>query len=131
NFIYINNTFLPAAQAALPVSDLALQRGYGIFDFFKTLQGRPVFLEAHLDRFYRSAAQMRLPLQKSREELKALITELQQRNDLPESGIRLTLTGGCSPDGYSITEPNLVITQQPLQLPAPDVFEKGLRLLSY
>jgi len=130
-FIYLNNAFVPAAQAALQVSDLALQRGYGIFDFFKTLEGRPLFLDEHLDRFFRSAAQMRLPLQKSREELKTVITELLQHNDLPASGIRLTLTGGYSPDGYSITEPNLVITQQPLQLPARDAFEKGLRLLSY
>ncbi|GAA0557723.1 aminotransferase class IV [Chitinophaga japonensis] len=130
-FTYINNTFVPAAAAALQVSDLALQRGYGIFDFFKTLEGRPVFLEEHLDRFCTSAAQMRLPLQKSREELKGIIRELLQRNHLPASGIRLTLTGGYSPDGYSITAPNLVITQQPLRLPAADAFEQGLRLLSY
>src|SRR6185312_6948690 len=42
-----------------------------------------------------------------------------------------TLTGGYSPDGYTLSEPNLIITQNPIQLPMPDVYEKGIRLVSY
>lgn len=130
-FVYINDSFVPASQAALQVSDLAIQRGYGIFDFFKTLGHTPVFLNEHLDRFYNSAAQMRLEPGKDRQQLKAVIEELLQKNNIPDAGIKITLTGGYSPDGYSITRPNMIITQQPLKLPDPAAFQKGLRLISH
>ena len=129
--VYINGAFLPASQAALQVSDLAIQRGYGIFDFFKTLDHLPVFLDEHLDRFYHSAEQMRLDPGKDREQLREVIRELAEQNNIANAGIKITLTGGYSPDGYSITRPNLIITQQPLKMPDKAVFQQGLRLMSY
>jgi branched-chain amino acid aminotransferase len=129
--VYINDAFLPASKAALQVSDLAIQRGYGIFDFFKTLDHMPVFLDEHLDRFYHSAEQMRLDPGKDREQLREVIRELAEQNNIADAGIKITLTGGYSPDGYSITRPNLIITQQALKMPDKAVFQKGLRLMSY
>jgi branched-chain amino acid aminotransferase len=130
-FAFVNGELLPVSTASLLIGDLSVQRGYGIFDFFKTLGGRPVFLDAHLDRFFHSAARMRLEPGKSREELKEMIATLQHRNDLPDSGIRLTLTGGYSPDGFAPATPNLVITQQPLvSIPVPEL-TKTIRLVSY
>ena len=130
-FVFVNGELLPVSTASLLISDLSIQRGYGIFDFFKTLGGRPIFPDAHLDRFFYSATRMRLDHGKSREELKEMITVLQHYNDLPDSGIRLTLTGGYSPDGFAPTTPNLVITQQPLAtVPAAEP-TKTIRLVSY
>jgi branched-chain amino acid aminotransferase len=130
-FAVVNGELLPVSRASLLVSDLSIQRGYGIFDFFKTLDGRPLFLDAHLDRFYHSAARMRLEVGKSREELCAIITALQLRNHLPDSGIRLTLTGGFSADGFSPARPNLVITQQPLASRPVAELSKTIRVVSY
>ena len=50
NILYsrINDTVLPAGEASLPISDMAIQRGYGIFDFFKIVNHKPVFLDDHL-----------------------------------------------------------------------------------
>jgi len=144
-FVLINDDLIPAAAASLGVSDLAIQRGYGIFDFFKTLDQRPVFLDDHLDRFFHSAEQLRLPIGKTREQLRALIHTLQQKNNIPDSGIRMTLTGGYSPDGFSLTRPapspdptappagrpNLIITQQPLTAPITGDLAKSIRLVTY
>lgn len=109
--VLVNGDLIPADEANLKVTDLSIQRGYGIFDFLKTLSGEPVFLEDHLDRFYNSAGQMHLPVKYSREELSGMIYELIRKNNISESGIKITLTGGYSPDGFNIAEPNLVITQ--------------------
>ncbi|HEU4633167.1 MAG TPA: aminotransferase class IV, partial [Flavisolibacter sp.] len=73
---FINDAFVPEPSAKLHISDLSIQRGYGIFDFFKILNNTPVFLEEHLARFYNSARHMHLPVDKTEEELKAIITEL-------------------------------------------------------
>jgi branched-chain amino acid aminotransferase len=127
-YIFLNDAFVEAQSAALHVTDLAIQRGYGIFDFLKTVNGRALSLDDHLDRFYFSAQQMRLSVRPDKAELAAIITELMRKNDLPDSGIKITLTGGYSQDGFSIAEPNLIITQQPLVLTD---HLTGLRLLSY
>lgn len=129
-YTIINNDFLPADEASLKITDLALQRGYGIFDFFKILDGEVKFLEDHLDRFYNSAAQMHLPVAQTRDELKAMLFELMKKNDLPESGIKITLTGGYTPDGYSIAEPNIIITQQALSLNRGDI-APGIKLITH
>lgn len=129
-YAIVNHILLPAEQAALRVNDLSIQRGYGIFDFFKTLQGKPVFLEDHLDRLYQSAAILRLPVPATPDELKNLFRQLMEKNKLPDSGIRITLTGGYSTDGYTLATPNLVITQQPL--PANrGLHTTGIHLASY
>jgi len=130
-YVFINDHLVPSSQAYLLVNDLAIQRGYGIFDFLKTLGGRPIFPEEHLSRFFHSAQRLRLQINKTKEELYDTILLLMEKNNIPNSGIKLTLTGGYSPDGYSLSQPNLVITQSPLQLPAPGTFEKGIRLVSY
>src|SRR5439155_920892 len=78
--------------------------------------------------FFHSAERLRLPIGRSRTELKTLIESLQQHNDIPNSGIRMTLTGGYSDDGYSLTNPNLVITQRPIQMPSEEIFRNGMRL---
>ncbi len=129
--IFINDEFVPAAQASLLVTDLSIQRGYGIFDFFMTLDGRPIFLDAHLDRFFHSAAQLRLPVGRTREELTAIIAGLQQRNAIPDSGIRMTLTGGYSSDGYTQSQPNLIVTQKPLDTGITAICEPPIRLVTY
>jgi D-alanine transaminase/branched-chain amino acid aminotransferase len=128
NFVFINDTFIPRERAALHIDDLLVQRGYGIFDFFKTDEGRVVFLDDHLDRFEHSASRMRLPIGKSREQLRGVLAELLRRNDILNSGVRLTLTGGHSDDGYSIGQPTLIITQAPLR--TNPALANGIRLMT-
>ena len=115
-YTLINGTFVPAEEASIRISDLSIQRAYGIFDFFKTVGGQPVFIDDHLDRFYHSAELMRLPVRQGRQEMKEMLNSLIQKNNLTDSGIRMTLTGGYYPDGYHIADPNLIITQQGFQI---------------
>jgi branched-chain amino acid aminotransferase len=129
-FTFLNDTFLPASNAALSVTDLAIQRGYGIFDFFKTVGGVPIFLDDHLDRYFHSAARMRLSVGKTREELKEIIAQLMQLNNFPDSGLRITLTGGYSTDSISLGQPNLVITQHPMPPPGKEC-PPSIRLITY
>jgi branched-chain amino acid aminotransferase len=126
----INGEFIAADQARIAISDLSIQRGYGIFDFLKILSGRPIFLDDHLDRFFRSAGLLRLPVEQSRDALQALLHELIRRNGQPNCGVRITLTGGPSEDGYSIGKPNLLITQRPLPS-NPSLAERGIRLMTH
>jgi branched-chain amino acid aminotransferase len=130
-YVYINDTFIAAEKASVLITDLAIQRGYGIFDFFKTIGGKPIFLQDHLDRFYTSARKMHLTIPYTPAELKAIIAELMEKNDLPDSGIRMTLTGGYSADGYQLPEThNLIITQQHFLMNL-DLNTSGIKVVTY
>ena len=129
-YVFVNDALMPANEASLCIADLSIQRGYGIFDFFKTVAGEPVFLEDHLDRFYSSAYQMRLPVKQNREQLTEILHILISKNNLEDSGVRITLTGGYSPDGFNISDQsNLIITQQSLQTNRD--FDKSISLITY
>ena len=100
--VFLNNQFLENEHASLNIMDLSIQRGYAAFDYLRTVNGKPLFLENHLDRFYTSAEAMRLPLSKTKKELTGIINELIKKSGLSQAGIRLILTGGYSPDAYSL-----------------------------
>ena len=130
NFVFINGGFVLKKDAKILITDLSVQRGYGIFDYFKTIHNQPVFLDDHLDRFYFSAREMFLPVDINRDALKHILQQLITKNNLPNSGIRITLTGGYSEDGYTPAKPNMLITQLPFNY-SKDNFEKGTRLVTY
>ncbi|SKC82374.1 aminotransferase class IV [Ohtaekwangia koreensis] len=130
-FSYIHHEIVPVENAFLHVRDLSIQRGYGIFDFFKIHDGHPYFLDDYLDRFYNSAAIMHLTVPHTREELKSVIYTLIEKNDIAESGIKMILTGGYSEDGYQPAEPNLIITQHSLTLPGEDQIKNGVKIITH
>jgi D-alanine transaminase/branched-chain amino acid aminotransferase len=66
--------------------------------FFRTSNHVPLFPDDYLDRFYRSAASLRLTPLHTAEELKHIVAEMIRRNDVAESGLKMILTGGYSPD---------------------------------
>ena len=61
-YCYANNEITPIEKAGVPVSDLLVQRGYGIFDFLRVAYYQPLFIDDHLDRFFNSASVMRLTI---------------------------------------------------------------------
>ncbi len=84
-----------------------------------------------MTRFYQSASQMQLNVSKKREELGSIIYDLIEKNNLSHSGIKITLTGGYSTDGYALAKPNLVISQHLFPVPTQENFEKGIKLITY
>jgi branched-chain amino acid aminotransferase len=129
---FLNGRFIAPGEATIPVNDLGLQRGYGIFDFLRITDGVPLFLEDHLDRFYQSAEKMRLSIPLNRDEMRSTIKELLQKNGLNHAGVKILLTGGPSSDGYSLTgTPNLLISEQFIPSPPDTIFLPGYKLVSY
>ncbi|MGO3110110.1 MAG: aminotransferase class IV [Sphingobacterium sp.] len=128
--VIINGVMHRENTASLRIDDLSIVRGYGIFDFLKTVDNHPVFLEDNLDRFFHSADQMDLTVPFSRQEIREQIHMLMQANTIPNSGIKILLTGGYSPDGYTIIAPNLIITQSHLERNVASE-KRGVRLVTF
>jgi D-alanine transaminase/branched-chain amino acid aminotransferase len=131
NYCFANQKIQPIENAGVPVSDLLVQRGYGIFDFLRVANNKAVFIEDHLDRFFNSASIMRLNIPQSREEIKNIVNELIAKNNMPYSGLRLVIAGGDAPDGYTIEKPHLIIIQAPLAKPTEGLPTSTLKLVTY
>jgi branched-chain amino acid aminotransferase len=128
---FINNQFIEEEKVTLGITDLSIQRGYGVFDFFRAGNNIPLFIDNHLNRFFNSAAMLRLQVPHSKEEIKDIISEMIKRNKMPESSFRLVLTGGYSPDYYELSSPNFIIIQQPVQMSGKEKFDQGSKIILY
>lgn len=124
--VYLNGHYLDQQEARLHVSDLSILRGYGVFDYFRYVDGKPRFIEDHLRRFRRSAAALHLPLAPSDAELTEVVHSLIDRNEGADGGIRFVLTGGFSPDGYTPQEPNLLALPYAFAGPPDHWYETGV-----
>ena len=60
--VIINGEHVAATNAAIPVDDIGLLRGYGCFEALRSYDGLPFRLGDHLDRLEHSAAALFLPL---------------------------------------------------------------------
>lgn len=125
----VNGNITPKESAVLGVTDLAILRGYGLFDFFMVKQGRPVFYDDYFDRIERSAKILRLDFPLSRTAFKAHIHELITANEITHAGLKMILTGGYTEDGFNPTSPNLLIIVVPLPQHPAYKYQEGVKLM--
>jgi len=78
----------------LPFDDHMVHRGHGIFDTAGLVNGRIYDLEAHLDRFERSAAHSRLAMPAPRETLRDIIVGTVAASGARDGAIRYWLSSG-------------------------------------
>jgi branched-chain amino acid aminotransferase len=128
---YVDGKFMPAKEAVIPVDDLAILRGYGVFDFMRTYRGKPIFLKEHIERLQKSAQQIGLELPWSQTELSDIVTQTLARNNFAESNIRIVVTGGSSPDFITPQKnPRLLVLVTALpKLPA-EWYSSGIKIIS-
>src|SRR5437773_5344932 len=82
------------ALMVIPFDDHMVHRGHGIFDTAAIVDGRIYDLEAHLDRFLRSARLSRLTLPCSREEMRDLIVRTTAASGQRDGAIRYWISAG-------------------------------------
>ncbi|MDR1376205.1 MAG: aminotransferase class IV [Synergistaceae bacterium] len=125
---YINGKFVPPEEALLPVSDLVIQRGIGIFETLSTYQRRPLMLTAHLERLLTGAKNSYIHPPLGIGEMRDIIREGIEKLD-GELLIKVYLSGGDvfdRVDGF--TEPRFFVTYDSLELPPIEFYENGIRL---
>ena len=101
------------------VFDRGYLYGDGLFETLRVYRGKPFRWTEHLERFERGAAFLKISIPFNATELLAHAAELIERNQMPESLLRLSLSRGVGLRGYSTTgadRPTLVMSLHP----APD-----------
>lgn len=131
SFVFINDDFVMEDKGFIHYRDLSIQRGYGFFDFFRVRNKVPLFVDEHLDRLFRSAEIMHISIPLTRETIKSIIHSLINKNGISDSGIRITVTGGNSGNGYSLSNPNVIISENQFSEPKEIQYKEGIRLAMY
>lgn len=133
---YVNGEFVPAQQASLPLNDLGLVRGYGVFDVLRTYDRQPFKLREHVQRLQKSASSIRINAEWSTEELEGWVQETLARNyeanpELGDVNVRLVLTGGPSDNCFTPHRtPSLAIMISPVPVRDGEMYENGAKLIT-
>lgn len=128
---HLNGNYVPFNQACLPLNDLGIIRGYGVFDFLRTYKGVPFRLQEHVQRLQKSAKLIGLNLPWSTEEIQAIAQETLERNNFPEANIRIIVTGGVSENFITpLGQPSLMVIVTPVSEPPTDYYEQGIKAIT-
>ena len=100
--VFLNGRFLPEADAFVPINDRGFLLGDGLFETTRVANGRPFRLAQHLDRLTRGADFLKIKVPYSSREIQRFVSELIEKNNLPESVLRITMTRGPGSRGYSL-----------------------------
>jgi branched-chain amino acid aminotransferase len=112
---YVDGKYMPADQAVIPVDDLAILRGIGVFDLLRTYNGKPYFLREHVTRLINSAREINLTIPWSHDQVCRVVLETLEKNDMEEANARIIVTGGSSSDFITPAgKPRLLVLVTPL-----------------
>jgi len=130
--VNVNGRITPEHDALISVFDHGFLYGEGIYETMRTYHGRPFLYDRHMRRMRRSARMIELPLPFTDEELATQIrgTQAMARID-GEVYIRVLVTRGIGEltyDPKATPNPSVVIIVKPQVDPAPEVYEKGVRV---
>lgn len=130
-YFYLNGSIVAEKDAKLPITDLSVTRGYGIFDYFRIVKKKPFLLDDYLDRFIKSSEYTGIKIPISRSEIKEVINELIKKNNLENSGVRMILTGGASTNAFDPSEPNFLMIYENSFPPSGPDYDNGIKLMTH
>jgi len=94
---YLNGEYVPVADAKISVLDWGFLHSDATYDVVHVWQHRFFRLEAHLDRFWRSAERLHLTVPVERDQLREILATCVMRSGLADSYVEMILTRGTSP----------------------------------
>ena len=129
---YVDGQFVAASEAVIPVDDLAIMRGFGVFDLLRTLNGQPLFLKEHIRRLEDSACRIGIQLPWSQRELIDIVLDTLHRNFFQESNIRIVVTGGSSPDFITPQgKPRLLVLVTRAPVLPEEWYTDGVKIITF
>ncbi len=99
--VFLNGTLVPESEARVSVFDRGFLYADGLFETLLVRHGTPLRWQAHLERFHAGLELMKLKCPFTDDQLRAHAAELLCTNNLRNGVLRLQVTRGAGPRGYS------------------------------
>src|SRR5437016_6342712 len=131
--IYIDGKYYDEQNAKISVFDHGLLYGDGIFEGIRAYNGRVFKLKEHIDRLFYSAKAILLNIPLSHEEITRAVVATCRENQIRDGYIRLLVTrgvGGLGLNPNRCKNPSVIIIADKIQLYAPEMYERGLDIIT-
>ncbi|QYR21636.1 aminodeoxychorismate lyase [Paenibacillus sp. sptzw28] len=127
-----NGTVRPAEEAVISVFDHGFLYGMGLFETFRTYEGRPHLLERHLKRLSDGCRSLGIVYDADANAVRKWLSDLMEANDLNDAYVRLTVTAGVGELGLpssDYTKPDSLLLVKPLPSPPARLYTEGRELV--
>jgi len=99
--VFLNGNFLPESEAVVSINDRGFLLGDALFETVRVVNARPFRMAQHLERLTRGLDYLKITPTHTPKELLKFAADLIARNQMPDCILRLTITRGSGPRGYS------------------------------
>ncbi|TJY38546.1 4-amino-4-deoxychorismate lyase [Cohnella pontilimi] len=132
--VLLNGQVKESSEAVISVFDHGFLYGMGLFETFRTYQGKPWLLERHADRLADGCRMLGIQFDPDTNRLREGVTRLLTANGLSDAYIRWSVSAGSGPIGLPVEPydaPMEIVYAKPLAADEPDSRPgKTLRRLS-
>ncbi len=131
-FIFLNNKIIPDTEGNISSGDRGFLYGDGIFETFRSYDGKPFKLVEHIERMRNSAKQLRISFEYTNAETGDIIKKLMDKNNIQNAYIRITLSRGTGGAGLGISsnhKPTLLIQIKPFTPYENKLYDEGMSLV--
>ena len=127
--VFLNGKLVPEEQALVSVFDRSFLYGDGLFETMRVINGKPFRWWDHMERLRKGGDFLGIKIPFGCKSLEKFAAELIAQNKMPDALMRLTVSRGVGPRGYSpkgADKPTLVMTLHP----APTVTSARWKLVT-
>lgn len=114
--VFLNGQFVPEEQATVSIFDRSFCLSDGLFEAIPVYQGKPFLWQKHFERLQTGAEFLKIKMPFSPDALREFAAELLAKNQADDCVLRIQLSRGVGPRGYSIKgadSPTLVMSLHP------------------
>ncbi len=130
--VYLNGEFVPYEKALIPVEDRGNLFADGVYEVIRFYGGRPLAMEAHMERLKRSAEAIRLPAPDIGELTRAGL-ELVKANGVVDGSLYLQISRGVAPRNHRFPEgvkPTVFMIAREVPRPDPQLVNSGVACIT-
>jgi len=133
DIIYLNGTFMPLADARVPVLDRGFIFGDGVYEVIPVYSRRPFRLTEHFQRLQHSLDAIRLANPLTNADWAQLIHEIVARNTGDDQSVYLQITRGAARRAHEFpmdVQPTVFMMSNPLVTPSREQIETGVACIT-
>ncbi|MFH2067121.1 MAG: aminodeoxychorismate synthase component I [Pseudomonadota bacterium] len=129
-FVWMNGRIMPEKDAKLPITDLGVQYGYGLFETIRVNNAHPAYLKNHMDRFNTAwkAIMNADPPDLTWEDI---IQQVISSNRLENQTAAVKIMATFGSPGIPDHSPNLFVSARPYIHRLAGKNEPGIHLITY
>ena len=131
NIHFLNGQLVNENELLISPRDLGYSRGYAVFEFMITSNGRPFMMDKHINRLFKSCQSISLNVPWSKDQISEWVLQTLEANESngEELVMRIIISGGSSGTLIPPKLPTIIIIVDPRIACPPEDYANGVRVL--